>query len=51
MPFSANMTLNWVKYIKHHRKSELALAIGYTIFVFVTSVYHINDLIVSYTVL
>lgn len=49
--FSANMTINWVKYIKLHYKSELAIAIIYTILVFVMSGYYIYDLIASSTIL
>ena len=45
--FSANMTINWVKYIKLHRKYELAIAIAYTIMVSVMSGYYIYNLIVS----
>ena len=49
--FSANMTINWVKYIKLHRKYELAIAIAYTILVSVMSGYHIYNQIVSSTIL
>ena len=49
--FSANMTINWVKYMKLHRKYELVIAIAYTILVFVMSGYHIYNLIVSSTIL
>ena len=49
--FSANMTINWVKYIKLHRKYELAIAIAYTIMVSVMSGYHLYSLIVSSTIL
>ena len=49
--FSANMTINWVKYIKLHRKYELVVAIAYTILVFIMSGYYIYDLIVSSTIL
>ena len=45
--FSANMTINWVKYMKLHRKSELMIAIVYTILVSVMSGYYIYELIVS----
>lgn len=49
--FSANMTINWVKYIKLHRKYELVIAIAYTILVSVMSGYYIYNLIVSSTIL
>ena len=49
--FSANMTINWVKYIKLHRKYELIIAIAYTILVSVMSGYYIYNLIVSSTIL
>ena len=49
--FSASMTINWVKYIKLHRKYELAIAIAYTILVSVMSGYHIYNQIVSSTIL
>ena len=49
--FSANMTINWVKYIKLHRKYELAIAIAYTILVSVMSGYHIYNQIASSTIL
>ena len=49
--FSTNMTINWVKYIKLHRKYELAIAIAYTILVSVMSGYHIYNQIVSSTIL
>ena len=45
--FSANMTINWVKYMKLHRKSELMIAIVYTILVSVMSGYYVYELIVS----
>lgn len=45
--FSASMTINWVKYIKLHRKYELLIAIAYTILVSVMSGYYIYNLIVS----
>lgn len=48
---SANMTINWMKYIKLRRKFELALAIVYTILVSVMSGYHIYDIIVSATII
>lgn len=49
--FSANMTTNWVKYIKLHRKNELMVAIAYTILVSIMSGYYIYELIVSSTIL
>ena len=49
--FSTNMTTNWVKYIKLHRKHELVIAITYTILVFIMSGYYIYELIVSSTIL
>lgn len=49
--FSANMTINWVKYMKLHRKYELTIAIAYTILVCIMSGYHIYHLIVSSTIL
>lgn len=49
--FSVNMTTNWVKYIKLHRKHELVVAIAYTILVSIMSGYYIYDLIVSSTIL
>lgn len=49
--FSANMTINWVKYIKLHRKYELVIAIAYTILVSAMSGCYIYDLIVSSTIL
>ena len=45
--FSASMTINWVKYIKLHRKLELLIAIAYTILVSIMSGYYIYNLIVS----
>ncbi len=45
--FSANMTVNWVKYMRLHRKYELLIAIAYTILVSVMSGYYIYGLIVS----
>ena len=45
--FSANMTINWVKYIKLYRKYELVIAIAYTILVSIMSGYYIYSLIVS----
>ena len=45
--FSASMTINWVKYIKLHRKYELLTAIAYTILVSIMSGYYIYNLIVS----
>ena len=45
--FSANMTNNWVKYIKLHRKYELVIAIAYTILVSIMSGYYIYSMIVS----
>ena len=45
--FSASMTINWVKYIKLHRKNELLTAIAYTLLVSIMSGYHICDLIRS----
>ena len=35
--FSANMTINWVKYIKLRRNYELLIAISYTVLVLVIS--------------
>ena len=49
--FSANMTINWVKYIKLHRKHELMVAIAFTILVSIMSGYYIYELIVSSTIL
>ena len=43
----ASMTINWVKYIKLHRKLELLIAIAYTILVSIMSGYYIYNLIVS----
>lgn len=48
--FSANMTINWVKYIKLHRKYELVIAIAYAILVSVMSGYHIYNLVVASTI-
>lgn len=45
--FSANMTINWVKYIKLHRESELVIAVAYTLLVSIMSGYYIYDLIIS----
>ena len=45
--FSANMTINWVKYIKLHRKYELVIAIAYTLLVSVMSGCYIFNQIVS----
>ncbi len=45
--FSASMTINWVKYVKIHRKLELLIAIAYTILVSIMSGYYIYNLIVS----
>ena len=49
--FSANMTINWVKYSKLHRTYELIIAIVYAILVSVMSGYHICNLFVSSTIL
>ena len=49
--FSANMTVNWVKYRKFRRQCELATAIVYTVLVCAMSGYYIYSLIVSSTVL
>ena len=49
--FSANMTINWVKYMKLRRKSELMIAIAYTLLVSVMSGYHIYHLIISPAIL
>ena len=49
--FSVNMTTCWAKYIKLHRKNELAKAIIYTILVAVMSGYHIYHLIASSVIL
>ena len=43
--FSASMTINWVKYAKMHRTSELAIAVAYTVLVAVMSGYHICSLV------
>ena len=48
---SVSMTINWVKYIRLHRKYELAIAIVYTILVSIMSGYHIYNQIVSSTIL
>lgn len=49
---SANMTTSWVKYIRLRRNNyELAIAIAYTILVFVMSGYHIYNLIMSSAIL
>lgn len=48
--FSANMTINWVKYIKLRRQYEFMVAIAYTILVSVMSGYYIYNLIVSSTI-
>lgn len=45
--FSMPMAGFWVKYMKMHRKHELFLAIGYTVFVVLLSVSHIYNLINS----
>lgn len=45
--FSASMTINWVKYIKLHRKYELLIAVAYTILVSIMTGYYIYNLIVS----
>ena len=45
--FSANMTINWVKYIKLHRKYELVIAIAYMLLVSVMSGCYIFNQIVS----
>ena len=44
--FSANMTINWVKFFKLHRKYELVIAIAYTLLVSVMSGYHIYNQII-----
>ena len=49
--FSANMTINWVKYFKLRRKYELVIAIFYTLLVSVMSGYHIYNQIVSSMIL
>ena len=49
--FSANMTINWVKYIKLRRNYELLIAISYTVLVLVMSGYYIYNLITSSTIL
>ena len=49
--FSASMTINWIKYIKLHRKYELVIAIAYTILVSVMFGYHIYNLIASSSIL
>ena len=45
--FSASMTINWVKYIKLHRKYELLIAVAYTILVSIMTGCYIYNLIVS----
>ena len=45
--FSANMTINWVKYIKLRRVQEFMIAIAYTLLVVIMSGYYIYNLIVS----
>ncbi len=47
--FSGNMTINWVKYRKLHRKYELVIAIAYAILVSVMSGYYIYHLVASPT--
>lgn len=49
--FSANMTINWVKYFKLRRKYELVIALSYTLLVSVMSGYHIYNQIVSSMIL
>lgn len=49
--FSANMTINWVKYIKLHRQYAFLIAIAYTILVSIMSGYYIYNLILSSTIL
>ena len=49
--FSANMTINWVKYRKLHRRRELVTAIAYGVLVSVMSGYHICHLMVSSAIL
>ena len=49
--FSASMTINWIKYIKLHRKYELVISIAYTILVSVMFGYHIYNLIASSSIL
>lgn len=49
--FSASMTINWVKYIKLHRKYELVIAIAYTLLVSVMSGYCICNLVASSMIL
>ena len=49
--FSANMTINWVKYIKLHRQYAFLIAIAYTILVSIMSGYYIYNLILSSTLL
>lgn len=49
--FSANMTANWVKYMKLHRKHELASAIAYTMLVSIMSGYYIYGLMASSVIL
>lgn len=49
--FSASITINWIKYIKLHRKYELVIAIAYTILVSVMFGYHIYNLIASSSIL
>lgn len=48
--FSANMTINWVKYIKLRRDNELLIALAYTVLVLIMSGYFIYNLIASSTI-
>lgn len=48
--FSANMTINWVKYIKLRRDNELLIALAYTVLVLIMSGYYIYNLIASSTI-
>lgn len=45
--FSASMTSFWARYKKFRRKSELLIAVAYTMLVFACSVCYIYNLIVS----
>ena len=49
--FSANMTLPWVKYVKHRRKHVLTVAIAYTLLLPVLSGYYIYNMIASFAFL
>ncbi len=49
--FSANMTINWVKYRKLRRRPELLMAIAYAILVSLMSGCYLYDLIASSAIL